>query len=518
MRVYQSFVLVIISGFLLILAFPNFSFYPLAFFALVPLLLSVSHSSFKEALFYGLLTGMLFFGGLLYWLLSLTPWVGLPLTILAWALLTLIEALSFAFFAGGTQIVYKNYQSLGRLFFIPAFWVTLEFLRSVGPWGFSWGILGSSQVPNLFLLQMAKVTGAYGISYLLLMFNVLLVELVRLPLRRWRSLSKEIGAVASIFLILFGGGYFLKTKVPKDKSFKVALIQGNIPQEEKWAIAEREKIESSYYQLTRRGAKSGPHLIIWPETALPDFLEGEAAYLKKVKKLIGEANSYLLLGSLHLDAQRKQYNSAFLFSPQGKVEGRYDKIKLVLFGEYVPPYPIFSNIKAIAGLGENITPGKKGTIFSTPKGNFSTLICFESANSFLARRMVAQGAEMLIVLTNDAWFGKTSAAAQHLQLSILRGVENGVYVIQVANSGISALVDPRGRVLKKTKLFEAKILTGKAAFMSTKTLYTHFGSLFPYLFILLSFVALGIPFLKYSIGGVEVQKDGKRLEKVKKHR
>jgi len=491
--------LAILSGGLLILAFPKFSQGWLVWVAVSPLILVCFYASPKRAFLYGFLSGTIFFGGLLYWLLSLEPWAGLSLSILAWVALTLAEALTFGFFAAGASLISKNYATWGRLILIPAWWVSLEFLRSIGPWSFSWGVLGISQTSSLMVLKLAKMLGVFGLSYLILLVNQTLTELfwpaleniaLKASTPKTAKLSlRPLSVLVAVFFLVIGANVpFPREKSSFSDPFKVALIQGNIPQEQKWDEGKAGKIESVYFRETLKLKEGRPFLVIWPETAVPGFLFREQEFLKKIRFLAKELKSYLLVGSLDLDRKDRQYNSAFLFSPRGEVTGRYDKIKLVLFGEYVPPWPIFSNVKAVAGLGDNISPGRKITLFKTNRGKFGAVICFESANSFLVREAVSKGSKMIVVLTNDAWFGKTAAAAQHLDMLRIRAAENGVYALQIANTGVTAVISPEGEVLKKTALFKKAVINGQVALAGRKTFYTRFGYLFPH-FIL--FIGLG---------------------------
>ena len=273
------------------------------------------------------------------------------------------------------------------------------------------------------------------------------------------------------------------------RDIRVALVQGSIPQEEKWDPLKEDYIKNIYYKLADDVGKLHPYLVILPESSTPSFLLRDTLYLNKLKNLAKRNGYYLLVGSLHLDSKSRQFNSAILISPRGKVVKKYDKLHLVLFGEYIPFKFIgdmFKRFENLAWVGESITPGKDYTVFTTSKGRFSSVICFESADSALCRRMVKRGAQLLIVLTNDAWFGKSAAASQHMQITTFRAIENNVYLVQAANTGISALVNPQGKILKRASLFERDVLDGTVAFRNPKTIYLQWGDIFAYICILLA--------------------------------
>lgn len=491
-------VLAVLSGLLLVLAFPNFSVSFVVWFALIPFLWLIYESSLFRSFLYGLIVGLVFFGGLTYWLLVLVRFYGF-LGFLAWFLPVLLEAVTFALFALGAALIIRGCGGWGRLFLLPAWWVSLEFLRSIGSWGFSWGVLGYSQQPNPFILQMAKFTGVYGISYLIVLVNMVSVELLLayresgearyLPPpapRRWRGLLfKQVGLVAGILLLILGGGCFgyLTGRVGKEP-LKVAIAQPSIPQWEKLEGGKEEEIRGIYSRLTEEAVEFRPHLIVWPETAIPGDFSAEKAYLDDISRLCGKEQCYLLLGSLF--EEDGLHNSAFLLSPAGEVVERYDKIYPVPFGEYIPLDPLFGWIRGVAGLGEDIVPGEELTVFKIGRGTFGATICFESTNSILCRRLVKKGARMLITITNDAWFERTAAARQHVEMTALRAIENGVYVVQAANSGITAIIDPRGCILEETNLFERRILMGEVAFAENLTFYARFGDVFSCICLILT--------------------------------
>lgn len=488
----------ILSSALLVLAFPKFSLNWVVWVALVPLLILIYELPPLKSFAFGYLAGFIFFGGLVYWLLVLTKSFG-AFGFLAWFLLSILEALSFGFFALGGSIFAKHSGRWQRLFLIPALWVSLEFLRSVGFWGFPWGVLGYSQQPNAVILQTTKLVGVFGLSYLILLINLVTVEIFL----SWKKstafsfnseekdfLLRIIFITALVLSLTIGFGcYSLIYPKPHLASIKVAVVQPNIPQTEKWSSEKVKNIKELHYELTVDALKAKPYLIVWPETAVPVFLLKSNSYLEKLKELCFKNKVYLLIGSFH-EERGNLHNSAFLLSPEGKIVKRYDKLYPVPFGEYIPLKPIFGWVGETLGFGEDVLRGKEPTIFSTNKGKFSVSICFESTNSILINRFTANGAQMLVAITNDAWFEKTAAARQHLEMTAVQAAQNGFWAVQSANTGISALIDSNGRVLKETELDSKGVLVGEVSFVKPRTLYASPGEVFPLICLVVSAVGL----------------------------
>jgi len=503
-------ILASVSGCLLIFAFPNFSWSFIAWLALVPLLVAIYRSSFKGALLCGLTAGVFFFGGLLYWIFLFGLLAGFGLI--------LSQSFFFLLFGLGTKVIHSHFKREARLILVPALWVSLEFLRSIGPWGFSWGVLGYSQYNFLPIIQIAKWTGVLGVSFLLVFVNEFIAE-------NYTHIFQQKGsAIQRIILWIKGSGrIFLRDTVlvllgvillvgignlnlsgsrGSGETIKIAILQPSIPQDIKWEPMKKEEVFEAHLKLAREAAEEKPYIIIWPETSTPAYLLEEEEYFKKIKDLAEKADSFLLVGGLYRPAGRhgenkgRSFNSAFLFSPKGEILDRYDKLHLVPFGEYVPLKPIFSNIEAVASASGDTSPGKEFTVFETGAGRFSAVICFESSDSLIVRRLALKGAEMLVVMTNDGWFKKTAAAEQHLSMAVLRAVENDFFVVQAANTGISAIINSRGRVVSRTALFDRKCLAGKIVLREGKSFYRRFGDIFSYSCLLIS---LGSIFFAFNL-------------------
>jgi len=502
-KAVKHLLLSILSGLLMASLFPKISLWFLAWIALLPLLVVIYEAKPKTSFFLGWLTGTVFFLGLTYWLLFLYSFVK-SLSILAWITLSVFQGLFYGIFALGAGSIRKNFIGWGRLFAIPAWWVTLEFLRSNGYLAFSWGILGYSQQAFSQLSQIAAVTGVYGISFIVVMVNIALVEMLMAPLEKVKRSLAYLGVALIILLEIIGGGFlFIRNQAKESKEsiaatekFNIVAVQGNVPQDQKWDPYKEDQIKKSYYDSTVSAARSNPYIVIWPESAVPSFLLSDSSYLEKLEHLAKSHRHYILTGSLHLDRKSRQYNSAVLISPRGEVEEKYDKMRLVLFGEYTFKFMvnILRRFEGMSWVGESIVPGNEHTVFETERGNLSTVICFESGDARLCRQMVKNGAQLLVVITNDAWFGKSAAPYQHMQISSFRAIENGVYLVQVANTGITAVVNPQGEIIKTVSPFKKKLLTANIAFQTGRTIYQRWGDIFSYICLLLSvgFLASGL--------------------------
>ncbi len=300
-------------------------------------------------------------------------------------------------------------------------------------------MLGYSQHKNLAFIQIADFASVYGVSFMVMMVNVAIFKLFKKALREW------IIASLIILMVVGYGTMKLNEKIEGD-TIKVSVIQGNIPQDMKWDPLASDDILDRYINLTRIAAFDRPDLIIWPETSFPGFFVSDKVFTKEVFDLAKGISTPLLLGA-NTEKGLKNFNSAVLVSRQGNIIGKYDKMHLVPFGEYVPfsdSLSILHNL-VLGELGE-FTQGKEYKIFRAGKYSFAAMICFEDIFPEISSRFVKDGAEFLVVLTNDAWYGMSSAAYQHAACSVFRAIENRVPLVRCANTGYSCFIDRRGRI------------------------------------------------------------------------
>ena len=476
----------LLSAVLLTLSYPIFNLSFLAWFALIPLLIAVRGEKPLEAFFTGYITGILFFASALYWVSYVA--------IIGEIILALYLALYFGLFAVGADILLMQFPRprIRYAFLVSALWVGLEYMRSHLLTGFGWALLGHTQWENLPIIQIADMTGAYGVSFLIIFTNALLASKIKKKIKGLVPEPRYLALLVIMLVVVSIYGYFRMDEKFRGDVLKVSIVQGNIPQVQKWDEKYADDILKQYVSLTVEAAKDKPNLIIWPETSVPGFLETEQKIFDTVSSLAKEVNTYLLVGtpSEATPDRGPYFNSAVLFSSEGKIVKRYDKIHLVPFGEYVPfGDNMFAFVKTRYDMGEDYSPGREYTIFEVPldkekKAKFGVLICFEDIFPELVAGSVRTGADFMVVITNDAWFMKTGAPYQHAQSSVFRAVENRISVVRSANTGYSCFIDQKGKVTgsvkdaKGEKIFIPGFATAKVVPVKGETFYFKHGDLF----------------------------------------
>lgn len=489
-----------LSALFLGLSFPNANVSYFAWIGLVPVLFLLKEAkTYQNAFWISYLTGALFFIIVLYWLMHVT----VPGTIV-FALCLAVYFGIFGLMAHYVLLRYKEgrLQEFGILWVIPSLWVVIEWIRAHALTGFGWGALGYSQAFNLPIVQIADIFGIYGVSFFIVFFNMALFLLIDALWHKRDIPHLVIITTLVVTFLSFGYGVFRLNNIFTGHSVRIGIVQGNIPQHEKWDVKNRQRILEKYENLTRTLSDQGAHLIVWPETSVPGYLETEKDIMDRLSALAAGSKANLFVGAPREDgtARDAYYNSALLFSEDGgNVLGYYDKVHLVPFGEYVPLKKIFSFIENFAPspIGD-FTPGNRQTVFSfivkkypdpgdlhkkvLYKVPFSCLICFEDLFPELSRKSVKNGARFLVNITNDAWFGASSAPYQHLQCSILRAVENRVNVVRSANTGVSCIIDQKGRIVNIVSrdgisIFIDGAIKGDIVLSNTRTIYNIYGDL-----------------------------------------
>jgi apolipoprotein N-acyltransferase len=391
-----------------------------------------------------------------------------------------------------------------KVFVTPILWVAIEYLRSnLSFLAIPLGLLGHSQYNNIPIIQIASFTSVYGVSFLVVLVNISLAEGIVFALSHWRKINDHkysAGKVvfplattsAIVLIILLWGSYEVRSLDNNRKTIlTTSLIQGNIPQDEKWDANFRKKIIDRYQDLTLKASQGNTDLIIWPETATPGYIQYDLKVYLFVRDLVRETGIPILLGSSSqakvIRGEKKKYkpvNSAFLVDETGRIVLGYNKIKLLPFAEYLPFEEWFPWPRWLVPGHDNYMAGKYPTIFSLPKGRFGVVICWENLFPDLFRRFVDKGAQFMVNLTNEAWFGKTAASQQLLTISVFRAVENRVSLLRAANTGISSLIDPMGRIKarvmdeKGNDIFVTGILTVPVPEPMGPTFYTKHGDVF----------------------------------------
>jgi apolipoprotein N-acyltransferase len=359
--------------------------------------------------------------------------------------------------------------------------------------GFPWGLSGYSQHSMLVVIQVAELAGVYGVSFLLAAAASALAGVIALGFGRcWLGLAAAALLVAAC---LGWGMAALRAEESRIASAaggpRVAVIQPSVEQSLKWDPARHAEHLAGYERLTRQAARAAPTLIVWPETAATIFLRGDPALLARFTALSREVKAPLLVGSVdRKETTRRWLNTAFLLTEQG-ITARYDKIHLVPFGEYVPLSGLIGFVRSWAEFISDFDAGERFTVFPLPGNGFGTVICYEVIFPELFRGFVTGGADFMVNITNDAWFGTTSGPWQHLGMLPFRAVEHRVAIARSANTGVSAFVNSAGRITQMLPLLERGVLAERIVARGPATLYTRYGDWLAYASLALTALWLG---------------------------
>ena len=485
----------IFSGLLLGVAFPKWDQNYLLPVALIPLFWSLRGQSLTGAFWLGMVSGLSFFCVLLYWIVYVTTvFGGMPLLLGIGAMLLLAGYLSLYRGLWALGLNWGETRGLSSLWWGPVLWVALEMGQTYIISGFPWELLGNGLYRFPILLQLTDLTGVYGLSFIIVFINVSLF----LALSPWGRKSSRLVPVLALLPLLalwLGYGYYrlgvVDEQIAAGPKLKVAVVQGNLKQGEKW---QKEMVQATlerYRELTRQ--VKGAQLTIWPETAAPFFFLRTPQLTGQVQETAKESGGYLLFGApaWELTSQGEQYfNRAYLLSPQGEVIGQYDKAHLVPFGEYVPLKRFLPFLGKMVPMVGDFSEGPVGATVALPEGEVGVLICYESIFPYLSRAQVQNGARLLVNITNDAWYGTTSAPYQSLAIAVMRSVENHVAQARAANTGISAFIDPAGRILWQSDLFVPGAQALELPWLTGGSLYNRFGDVFAWTCIIIAGLAL----------------------------
>lgn len=484
----------IISGILLALSFQKFNFYLLAWVSLVPLIYCIYKNNLKEVIICSFTVGLIFNVIYLYWMF---PFLLLHTEkILDSCIVSVITWLYFAiYFIVWSMFFYllKNKVSNKILFSISvaAMWTILDFLKAYILTGLSWNLLAYTQTSFLYLIQICDIFGVYLISFVIVFVNMLIYFSIRE--------KKIIYLVISLFLIILLCGYgYLKVNsldIKGGKEISVGVVQPNIEQYKKWDDDYRKEIMYSIENLVLENfGNKKLDLLVYPETMLPGFLEKDLLIKNFVKK-ISNISKINLIGGMSMEFIKEKHNSIFVISQEGEIINKYNKKHLIIFGEYIPFDFLLS--KSLTNLNVTGTMVKEKYIKITKLQDFNLgiSICSENYYPGLYREFVLKGANLLTIHVNDAWVDGMSAIYQHFVLNVFRAIENRKYLIVSANTGISGVIAPTGKIIKQTKnqeqvCFEEKVYTNNYI-----TIYDKIGDLFVYLcmvYIVLVLLIYGI--------------------------
>ncbi|MFH1540911.1 MAG: apolipoprotein N-acyltransferase [Elusimicrobiota bacterium] len=542
--------LCISSAILIILSFPishsTGSFWFLAWIFLVPLFLAVQNEKPLKSFLYGTLTGFIAYCGILYWLVPTFSTAGEPIIIgvIVLFLLSFYLAVYYGFFCFLSSLFPTSFP-----LFFASLWISLEFIRTYLFTGFPWALLGYTQWSNLPIIQISEFTGIYGVSFLIILVNLAIVSIItnnskccveRGEVSHKKNSSslirngniKNCGFTLLLVLICLIFGFSkLTTRCLPLTTCRLSILQGNIDQHKKWNKQYEQEIMDTYNRLALLTTLNFPlrtprsplrtlnsklqttnsipsALVIWPESSLPGYLKSEQEVYDWTVNIAKKTKVQHLVSSNDY-RNDKLYISAFLISSDGKIIGEYSKNHLVPFGEYVPLRNFLCKfIKVINEIGE-FSSDKEHNVINSSIGKLGVNICFEAIFPNEIRKSVKNGAQIIVNLTNDGWYLKTSAPYQHFTMNIFRAVENRRFIVRAANTGISGFIDPFGRIRKKTEIFTTTVLIDDIPTMDTvdkKTFYTKFGDIFAYLCIIISIIFLTFRKkfnkLKTVVGGV----------------
>jgi apolipoprotein N-acyltransferase len=506
--------LAVISGLLLAAAFPKVDLSLLAWVAFVPLLYAIEGEPTRRVMLYAWLQGFAGYVASVYWIAitlhnftSLNVYEAIAPMLLLAAVLALFTAASFGIAAYSAPRL-----RIPIVIVLPIVWTGFEWLRTYFPIGFPWNLLGYTAYQNLELIQFAEFTGVYGVSALIVFANAV-VYMVAFQTHPQRTQAASLGTLTILMAAAFIFGsiriHEIKGRAMQGP-LKVAMVQGDIPQSIKWDPGFLESSYKIYSDQSAAAAQHGADLIIWPEAAAAFFFQPEdrypaafaqdAAYRQRLLTLTTRTNSPILFGAPALGVENGRvgfYNRAYLVAPGGRVEGWYDKIQLVPFGEYVPFRRLFGYIvnRVVTGFGD-MFPGRVQTVFQVHDAKLGVLICYESIFPNLSRSVVRDGAEILVNITNDAWYGESSAPYQLLAMAAMRAVETKVPLVRVANTGISAVIEPTGRITEPTPLFTRGTQTAEVYWRRELTVYARIGDIFAITCFVLTVIGLVAAYLR----------------------
>jgi apolipoprotein N-acyltransferase len=489
----------ILSGVMLTASFPPGKLQWMAWFALVPLLKSLGNGPPSLNFRLGFIAGISHYLTLIYWIVEVLGRYGNLNTFVSFIpllLLCLYLSLFPAFFAALTTLLRD---SRFFLLFMSSSWVGLEYLRAKLLTGFPWCLLGYTQYDYPHLIQIADLGGVYGVSFLIVLINGLVYRcLFQSHEKRKRFLKWE-----SLITVLLLGGTLLygqyrlsyeRTGKAHRQWVKALIVQGNIDQSIKWRPGYQSETMRIYQDLSRAVYDFNGNLIIWPETSVPFFFQDEVRFWPQLFSLTKKSGAVLVFGSpayKKIDAKTKYYNRAFLMTPEGEPPKYYDKVHLVPFGEYIPLKKILFFLNRLVPAAGDFEAGDKIAPLNHRDLSLGILICFEAIFPELSRVHTRSGAHILVNLTNDAWFGMTSAPYQHLSMAVFRAVENRRPMIRAANTGFSAFIRPTGKIVALSALFSREVLRCSVPVgESSLTFYTLFGDVFAFSVMVISLIKI----------------------------
>jgi apolipoprotein N-acyltransferase len=467
-----------------------------------------------SAFLLGLITGLIYFTGTLYWITHVMATYGdMPtwVAVLINAALIVYLSLFPAFFAAAMRRLVAA-RGHAMLFAAPIVWTATELGREHLLTGFPWVLLGYSQTTVLPIAQLASITGVYGVSMLVcavsaaVVFTARSVRLqadhrgsvrlqadhrgsVRLqadhrgPAKAGHYIPLGVTLVIVFMIAAWGSRRIAANELTRaGDPIHVGLVQGNVDQAIKWDPSSAAAIFDDHIRYTRQAIMQGASLVLWPESSTPFMFEEDRAGADRLRTIARQAHVTLLFGSDQIErgSAEKYYNSAFVIRSDGTTAGVYRKMHLVPFGEYVPLQQMLFFAGPLTKQVGTFAAGATPEVLPIDGHKASIAICYEVVYPSLVRQFVAAGSELLTTITNDAWFGRTSAPYQHFEQASMRAIEEGRYLVRAANTGISGIVDPYGRVIERSDIYQPAVLAGEARFLRASTVYAQYGDVAAY--------------------------------------
>ena len=483
--------LIAVSALLTAVAFPPYKLGFLVYFSPILLLIVIDRLPARQAFAFGYLWGIIFNLGTLYGVF----WATVGGTFGMLAAISLIPALNVLAY----KFVSNKSRILGYVIW-PLIWVAWDYLRTLTQFNFPWNDYGYTQASYLPIIQAAEIFGVYGVSLMIHVVNILLYSIIVSDLKNKSRLALlSIAAFLPVAFMIYG--YIRIPAQTEPGDLDIALIQGNITRDIKWSSGGRAISFATYMNMTREAYQKGVDLVIWPETALPYYLLHKQNHLQRVQNLVDSSTVSLLTGIPHYISvglgEYVYFNASALITPEADSVPHYEKVKLVPMSERIPFSGRFKVLKEIRLGQADFSSGRYATIFDLDSTKFATVICFESAFPGYCADFCRKGAEFLVVITNDMWFGPSSLPYSHAAMSAFRAVENRVPLARCANTGISMFFDKYGRIFGNTDTYERTISYGAIMPEKSTSVYNKLGDILPEGCALASIIIiLAVAFLK----------------------
>ena len=482
----------------LTLVFPQLGFFE--WISLIPMLAVVftqfdpSVLSAKQSYWRGFWAVYAYYFVIYHWFVNLYPldFVGLGngasvvVVLAGWLGLSLLQALPGGLvFLGfrklcGTEFIKKH--PIFKPLTFASLWIVFEWFSTLTWTGVPWGRLYMGQGEYLPVMQSASLLGSYFISLLILLVNGMVAYALCYRCRELLCYGLSAGLIVGN--LSFG---FIRSKMnfQTENAIQAAVVQGNISSHDKWEDSTTFRMMDSYESLTQQAAADGAELVIWPETTVTVALNRSRSMRNFVSRVASENKITLIVGALYED-ETGEFNSLFLVDPDGNIsEQRYNKRHLVPFGEYVPLRKLVSvlipPLAELSALELELTPGEDSALFDTTRGKVGSMICFDSIYEMLGIQSVRDGAELMVISSNDSWFKDSKAIYQHQTQAQFRAVEQGRYLLRSANTGVSTILTPSGEILSWIDPLVSGYSVEQVSFRAQRTLYSVIGNTLVYL-------------------------------------